>query len=346
MKKIFALAMSAALILSGCSSNAPTNPAVSGSSVSTASSSGEYNFTIGTSATKDSTIGQTMQYAADLITERTDGRITVTCYPDSQLGSDSELVEGVQLGSITMVIGNTAPQVTFVPDLALFDLPNTYVDITQAQAVLSDFTEKMIPSFDSTGLHLCQIFPTAFRYMSCSQAIDSIDDFSGIQIRTMTNPYHMAYWNSLGATATPLDFSELYIGLQQGLVDAQENPLDIFLSSKFYEQQDYVINTKHNVFVATLLMNQDTWDSLPSDLQEILNECFVEIGQYGTQLGQTAEEANLQAVRDTGVTIIDLDDTTLSQMREKAQSVYDMIRDDVGADLVDDYLAAIDAAGK
>ena len=110
MKKIFALAMSAALILSGCSSNAPTNPAVSGSSVSTASSSGEYNFTIGTSATKDSTIGQTMQYAADLITERTDGRITVTCYPDSQLGSDSELVEGVQLGSITMVIGNTAPQ--------------------------------------------------------------------------------------------------------------------------------------------------------------------------------------------------------------------------------------------
>lgn len=93
-------------------------------------------------------------------------------------------------------------------------------------------------------------------------------------------------------------------------------------------------------------MNQDTWDSLPSDLQEILNECFVEIGQYGTQLGQTAEEANLQAVRDTGVTIIDLDDTTLSQMREKAQPVYDMIREDVGADLVDDYLAAIDAAGK
>ena len=63
-------------------------------------------------------------------------------------------------------------------------------------------------------------------------------------------------------------------------------------------------------------------------------------------MGQTAEEANLQAVRDTGVTIIDLDDTTLSQMREKAQPVYDMIREDVGADLVDDYLAAIDAAGK
>lgn len=128
------------------------------------------------------------------------------------------------------------------------------------------------------------------------------------------------------------------------MVDAQENPLDIFLSSKFYEQQDYIINTKHNVFVATLLMNQDVWDSLPSDLQDILTECFAEIGQYGTQTGQEADEANLQAIEETGVTIIDLDDSTLDQMRETAQPVYDMIREDVGADLVDAYLAAIEAS--
>ena len=86
----------------------------------------------------------------------------------------------------------------------------------------------------------------------------------------MTNPY-------LGLLEfprcyNPLDFSELYIGLQQGVGRCTGKSLDIFLSSKFYEQQDYVINTKHNVFVATLLMNQDTWDSLPSDLQGILNE--------------------------------------------------------------------------
>ena len=342
MKKIFASLLAAVLVLSGCSSQ-PAESASSSSSSGTATRS-EYNFTIGTSATKDSTIGKTMQYAADLIMERTDGRISVTCYPDSQLGSDSELVEGVQLGNVTMVIGNTAPQVTFVPDLALFDLPNTYKDIAQAQKVLSNFAPNLADSFEGTSLYLCQLFPTSFRYMSSNKEIRIIDDFSGVQIRTMTNPYHMAYWNALGATATTLDFSELYIGLQQGLVDAQENPLDIFLSSKFYEQQDYIINTKHNVFVATLLMNQDVWDSLPSDLQEILTECFAEIGQYGTQTGQEADEANLQAIADTGVTIIDLDDSTLDQMREKAQPVYDMIREDVGADLVDAYLAEIDSS--
>lgn len=287
-----------------------------------------------------------MQYAADLIAERTDGRIQLTCYPDSQLGSDAELVEGVQLGNVTMVIGNTAPQVTFVPDLALFDLPNTYDDITAAQTVLSSFTEKMSGSFEGTDLHLCQLFPTVFRYMSSNKEIKTVDDFSGIKIRTMTNNNHMAYWNALGATATPLDFSELYIGLQQGLVDAQENPLDIFLSSNFYEQQKYVINTKHIAFVATILMNQATWDELPADLQETLTECFTEIGQYGTKTAQEAEAANLKAVEEKGVTVIELDDSTINQMKEKAAPVYDMVREAVGTELVDEYLAAIDAASK
>lgn len=358
MKKmrVFSLVMACILVLAACGGNSsgntgtPSSPASTPDTPPAASSGGdggaEYEFTIGTSATKDSAIGKAMQYTADLIAERTDGRIQITCYPDSQLGSDAELVEGVQMGNITMVIGNTAPQVTFVPALALFDLPNTYDDISVAQSVLSQFTGAMEQSFNGTDLHLCQIFPTVFRVMSCSKEVRSINDFSGIKIRTMTNNNHMEYWNRLGATATPVDFSELYIGLQQGMVDAQENPLDIFLSSKFYEQQDYLINTKHIAFVATLLMNQATWDSLPADLQGILNECFVEIGQYATSTAQAAEADNVAAAKAQGVTIIDLDDATIDAMKEKAAPVYDMIRQQVGDELVDNYLAAIESASK
>lgn len=140
MKKVFirtiASTMLCALFLTSCSGgpqNAPSSGGQPGGSSGQGSGGqAEYNFTIGTSATKDSAIGKTMQYAADLIEERTNGRIKITCYPDSALGSDAELVEGVQLNNVTMVIGNTAPQVTFVPDLALFDLPNTYDDISVA----------------------------------------------------------------------------------------------------------------------------------------------------------------------------------------------------------------------
>ena len=362
MKKLLSIALAAALALSmtACGGDAKETTAAPAETTTAAAADttaaaeettaapaeAEYQWTIGTSATDASAIGQTMQYLADIMAEKSGGRIQVTCYPNSQLGSDAELVEGAQMGSVTMVIGNTAPQVAFVPALALFDLPNVYDSIDTAQTVLASFTEKMGPSFEGTDLHLGQIFPTVFRTMSCSKEIRSIDDFDGIKIRTMTNEFHMAYWNELGATATPVDFSELYIGLQQGLVDAQENPVDIFLSSKFNEQQAYLIHTKHIAFVATILMNQATYDALPDDLKAVVDECFAEAGAYGTKIAQEAEAGNLAKAEELGVTIIELDDATIAAMVEKAQPVYDSIREAVGTELVDEYMAAIDAASK
>lgn len=366
MKKVLCLLMAVLMVASfaGCEKSAggttataaPTAaaataaPAATTAPAATAAGSAlpadgpEFKFTIGTSATKDSIIGQTMQKLADLVNERSGGKITVDTFPDGQLGSDSELVEGVQMGTITMVIGTTAPQVAFVPDLALFDLPNVYTDITAAQKVLVSFKDKMAPSFEGTDLHLATMFPTVFRYMSCSKAVRSINDFAGIKIRTMENKYHMAYWNALGATATPLAFSELYIGLQQGLVDAQENPLDIFMSSKFYEQQDYVINTKHIAFIATILMNEEQWKALPAEYQALMNGCFADASEFGSTNAKSVEDANKQKILDEGVEIIELDDATFAAMIEKAKPVYDMIRESVGSELVDEYLAAIQAA--
>jgi len=303
-----------------------------------------FNYKIATSATSSSIIGQTMKYAADLISERSEGKITVESYPDGQLGSDTELIEGVQMGTIDMVIGTTAPQVSFIPDLAIFDLPNVYSDISVAQIVLSEFTKKMEPSFENTGLRLCTMFPTVFRYMSSSKAIRSVDDFKGIKIRTMENPYHMAYWNELGATATPLAFSELYIGLQQGLVDAQENPLDIFMSSKFYEQQNYLINTKHIAFIATILMNQKQWDSMPIEYQDLMNDCFIEASKYGTENAKKVEDENIKLIKEKGVEIIEPDEKTYEAIIKRVEPVYEMIRKAVGSGLVDEYLSIINKA--
>lgn len=352
MQKIICLIMSAILIfaLVGCSSKteAPSQAnegKKEGQSAASNNTEGpKFAFTIATSATSSSIIGQTMQHLANIVNERSGGNITVDCFPDGQLGSDTELIEGVQIGTITMVIGNTAPQVSFVPNLSLFDLPNVYKDIKTAQIVLSDFRSKMEPSFKGTKLHLCTMFPTVFRYMSSNKAVHSVDDFKGIKIRTMENPYHMAYWNALGATATPLAFSELYIGLQQGLVDAQENPLDIIMSAKLYEQQKYIINTKHIAFIATILMNEEQWNALPAEYQKLMNECFEEAAKFATENAKKVEEENLQKLKDAGLEIIELDDATYDAMVKKVAPVYDMIRGAVGSELVDEYLSAIKAA--
>ena len=95
--------------------------------------------------------------------------------------------------------------------------------------------------------------------MSCprTKILTSLSDFKGQKIRTMENPYHMAFWKSLKANPTPMTFSEVYIGLQQGTIDAQENPYEVIVSSRLYEQQDYVVETNHLPHLISLIVSDE-----------------------------------------------------------------------------------------
>lgn len=331
----------------GMSSSEHSSAAVSSSSVpaGTLPEDGEeYSFILASSATSEAVMGVTAQYFADLVNESSGGKVTIKTYLDMELGSDEELVKGTALGTVDMVNTSTPNVASVVPTFALFDLPNVFPDIDTAREVLRAFNEKMVPSMEGSGLHLCFMSPTAFRWMSCNRNIQSIRDFQGLRIRTMRNAYHMAYWESLGASAAPLTFSELYISLQQGLVNAQENPPDVFLDADLQDQQEYLVNTRHIVFIGTLLMNEEQWNQLPVQYQSFLEDCFEKAAVFGSEYGAEIESECVRQIEETGVEIVELNQTVLNQIIEKAQPVYDMIRETVGDDLVDEYLAAIRAA--
>ena len=306
----------------------------------------EFSLTFATSAPEGAILDTSMKHAAEEIGKRSGGKITVDCFPASQLGSDRELIEGCQLGTISMVIGATAPQVSFVPTLALFDLPNTFSDIETAKVVLHAFQPQMEPKYAAASLKLLALYPTVFRYMSSNVEVRKVQDFAGIKIRTMENPYHLAYWSALGAKPTPLAFSELYIALQQKLVDGQENPLDVFQNSKFYEQQKYVIDTKHNVFVATIVMNTKLWESMPAEYRALIDECLAETVDYTISIAQERTAEIRRQIEAEGVTVIELGDDVIAAMREKAKPAYDLIRKNIGDEIVDAYLADIAAVSK
>ena len=96
-----------------------------------------------------------------------------------------------------------------------------------------------------------------FRVMSTNKPVNSFADFKGQKIRTMENSYHLAFWKALGANPTPMSFSEVYIGLQQHTIDAQENPYEVIVSNNLYEQQDYVVETNHLPHLISLIVNDD-----------------------------------------------------------------------------------------
>jgi len=195
------------------------------------------------------------QKIKEMIEQRSNGKIKVEVYLDNQLGGDREILEGCQVGGIAMVSQTTAPQVTFIPELAVFDIPMLFDNLDLARKVLSGpFRQKLEPLYEKAGLKLLLFEPIYYRETTTNKPIKTINDFKGIKFRTMENKYHMAFWKALGANPTPLNFSELYIALQQGIVDAQENPYEIVWSSKFYEVQKYLVNTHHICFILSIVL--------------------------------------------------------------------------------------------
>ena len=192
-------------------------------------------------------------------------------YGDASLGGDRELLESCQAGTIAMVDQATSPQVSFIKEVGVFDIPGVLTDIDQTIRFLQGpFFDYMQKYYEKAGVRLLRMAPSGFRELSSNKEIRSFEDIKGLKLRTMENQYHMAFWKACGANPTPLAFGELYIALQQGLVQAQENPI-INVASKFIEVQlsdhdpSHHLRRHHN-------HEPQKWNSLPAELKTLVND--------------------------------------------------------------------------
>ena len=174
--------------------------------------------------------------------------------------------------------------------------------------------------------------------MTANKEIKTIDDFSGIKIRTMDNKYHMAFWTAIGANPTPMTFSEVYTSLQTKALDAQENPYEVVAGSKFYEVQSHVLNTYHVPHTLALISGSALWDTLNEDEQNLVMKAASEAKVYARQQADDRVDQRVEVITGGGATIVDLSEDLRQQMIEKSQSVYEEIKGVVGDDLYNAYL--------
>ena len=193
-----------------------------------------YAYPLATASPEDTVTQIYAEKFAKEVDRLSDGRIKIQVYSNSTLGGDRELLESCKDGDIPFVVQNTAPQVTFMPDLAVFDVPCAFENLTECREVMDDseFSSMIHTVYEKGGYRLLGISDQGFRVMSTNKAVHSIKDFKGQKIRTMENPFHLKFWKSIGANPTPMSFSEVYIGLQQNTIDAQENPYEVIVSNK------------------------------------------------------------------------------------------------------------------
>lgn len=275
--------------------------------------------------------------------------ITVTIYPNGQLGTVTENDQAMRDGTIQMLSG-TLGSTTDVK-LGYLDAPNLITSDENAFALfgrgteLREMTEQILEEND--GMKILSMVPAGFRELSSNKEIRTYEDLAGLNIRVMENPVMMAYWTDWGCNATPVAFSELYIALQQGLVDAEENTYDTIRSAKLYEQQKYIVNTNHITMFSGIYMNLDFYNSLPADYQALINWVSENImDDYAYTASIEANEDALKEMTDAGCEVIDISEEDQIKMRENATSAYALIRESVGDEIMDKVLAAVDALEK
>lgn len=302
-----------------------------------------YAWPLGSSSPEDTVTQIYAEKFADEVDRLSDGKMKINVYPNSVLGGDRELLESCKDGDIPFVVQNTAPQVTFMKDTAVFDMPALFETIDEVREHVDnpEFMDLMQKIYNDGGYELLGYADQGFRVMTTNKEVTKLSDFKGQKIRTMENSYHMAYWKAIGASPTPMTFSEVYIGLQQGTIDAQENPYEVIVSNKLYEQQDYVVETNHLPHLISLIVSEEFMNGLTDEQQQIIRTAAETAKQYAREQSDERIASKIKTIEDSGTQIITLSDDVHEQIRSECQPIYESIEGNVSSDIVDAYLGEL-----
>ncbi|MYL49304.1 DctP family TRAP transporter solute-binding subunit [Halobacillus litoralis] len=263
---------------------------------------------------------------AENVEERTDGRVKIEVFPNSEIGAERELTEGMTLGTVDLVVSSTAPVTNFVPELAVLDAPFIFKNRDEAVNVLEgEVGDTLFSKMKEEGIIGLSWGENGYRHVTNSvRPIEKPADLEGLKIRTQENEIHLAAFEELGAQPTPMAWTEALTALQQGVVDAQENPAIVADQFKLYEaNQEHMTLTGHVYSVAIYMMSQQTYDELPEDLRDIVMEEGQKVGAMEREMIVEMEKESLQTLKDEGMQIIEEVDT--QPFQEAVKPVYDQI---------------------
>ncbi len=245
---------------------------------------------------------------AELVAERSDGRLSIDVFPNRQLGEERELVEGLQLGTVDIAVVSTGPLGGFVPRINVVDLPFLFRDAEHAYAVFDGpIGDDLLADFDDVGIKGAAFWENGWRHLTSKRRVVEPGDLTGVKIRTMENEVHMDAFSALGAGPVPMVWGEVYTSLQQGVIDAQENPITVIYTNALWEVQDYVHLTGHVYGPHLVLISQQTLARLPEDLQEILVDTVREVSHYQRQRAAELEAEMSVLLEEEGMEIVEVD---------------------------------------
>lgn len=248
-------------------------------------------------------------WAAEEIAKRTNGEITISVFPASQLGNENQINEGLGLGTVDIIYTGTAFAGSIHPPLAITNAPFILRDFDHWKAYRdSDLFRKIASGYeDKTGTKVVAMTYYGQRHLTANKEITKPEDMKGMKLRVPPAPLYKMFATAVGANATPIAFSEVYLALQQGTVDGQENPLPTIKAKKFNEVQSHIMLTGHITETLLMLVGGHVWSQLTDEQKAIFQEVLTEAASNATDQIRSAEQTLADEFREAGNTVVEVD---------------------------------------
>ena len=241
------------------------------------------------------------EYFAQKVKEKTNGTVEVQVFPNSQLGNQRDLIEGMAFGTVDMCMSSTAVLANFVPEMAVFDLPFIFRDRDHAYKTLDTIGMEVAQLGEKRGFKVLVMMENGLRHMTNSKRpIRTPADMKGLKFRVMEQPVYIKMMELLGASPTPMAYGEVYTALQKGVIDGQENPLSTITTSRLFEVQKYISLTAHTYSAEPMLIGTKAWAKLSPEQQKLVQEAADEALVWHRKLCLEEDSGYVDMIRKDG----------------------------------------------
>lgn len=284
-----------------------------------------------------------MERFAELLAQKTGGKMKMRSYPDGQLGAELQSISSAQGGVLEMALVSTAATASVVKEFGVYDLPFLFNDHKEADLVLDGpVGRKLLDKLPEKNLVGLCYFENGFRHLTNSRhPVAKLEDFKGLKIRTIQNPVFIDIFNTLGANALPMPFTEVFTALETKAIDGQETPYSNIYGNRFYEVQKYMSNTGHIYGAAVVLVSKKFWGQLNADEQKVLQESCNSARDYERRFNREQDPNLLAQIKAKGITYTEITPSERARMREHLKPVYGKYARTLGDDVVNQTLAEL-----
>ncbi|PSL06121.1 tripartite ATP-independent transporter DctP family solute receptor [Haloactinopolyspora alba] len=259
---------------------------------------------------------------AELVEKKTDGSVTVEVHPNAEIGSEKELFQGMQDGTVDGGVIAPGSIAEFVPEVSVLSMPFLVTSREQRDQIIEGPVAEEITTMidEQTGVRTVGYFGGGIRNMFFTEPVSGPQDIQGRLFRTQPSEMLTDAFGAVGLEPTVVAYNELYNALQQGVVDGAENESVYIVSQKFYEPAPHILRTQHEVTIRPLMMSGQTLDNLPDDQRQAVLDAAEEASSYERELeGETDDAALKRLTEELGATVTEAD---TAAMAEKVRPVW------------------------